>query len=81
MDLTVCPECAEPAEIRWRAVLESTDGPIEHAKIVCSRRHWFLLPVAALARSEPAVSLEPWNASRCAADAGVHRSGTEAARL
>jgi hypothetical protein len=58
MDLTVCPECAEPAEIRWRAVMESTDGPIEHAKILCNRRHWFLLPVAALARPEPAVSVE-----------------------
>jgi hypothetical protein len=47
---TVCHEHAVPDEIRWRAVLESTDGPIEHATIVCSRRHWFLLPVAALAR-------------------------------
>lgn len=48
MDLTVCPECAEPAEIQWRAVLESTDGPIEHAKVLCVRRHWFLMPTAAL---------------------------------
>jgi uncharacterized protein YbaR (Trm112 family) len=47
MDLTVCPECAEPAEVQWRSVLESTDGPVEHAKIICARRHWFLVPVAA----------------------------------
>jgi hypothetical protein len=50
MDLTVCPECAEPAEVQWRAVMESTDGPVEHAKVLCVRRHWFLLPTAMLAR-------------------------------
>jgi hypothetical protein len=49
MDLTVCPECAAPAEIEWRAVLASTDGPIEHAKVQCVNQHWFLLPVANLA--------------------------------
>jgi hypothetical protein len=48
MDMTVCPECNELAEVEWRAVLESTDGPIEHARIRCVRRHWFLLPVATL---------------------------------
>ena len=50
MDLTICPECGAAAEVQWRAVMESTDGPIEHAKIICARRHWFFLPVAALAR-------------------------------
>jgi hypothetical protein len=50
MELTVCPECAEPAEIQWRAVLESTDGPIEHARVLCVRTHWFLLPTADLER-------------------------------
>lgn len=49
MELTVCPECSKPAEILWRAVAESTDGPVEHAKVLCVRRHWFLLPTAALA--------------------------------
>jgi hypothetical protein len=58
MDMTLCPECDEPARVLWRAVLESTDGPIEHAKVRCSRGHWFLLPVASLARSERAASLE-----------------------
>ncbi|MET1058929.1 MAG: hypothetical protein ABWX84_05000 [Nocardioides sp.] len=50
MDLTVCPECDELAEVKWRAVMESTDGPVEHAKVVCVRGHWFLLPVSHLAR-------------------------------
>jgi hypothetical protein len=49
MYLTTCPEGAEVAETQGRAVLDSTDGPIEHAKIYCVRQHWFLLPVAALA--------------------------------
>ena len=50
MDLTVCPECDELAEVQWRAVMESTDGPVEHAKVRCVRRHWFLLPVSHLVR-------------------------------
>lgn len=49
MDTTVCPECEEIAEVLWRDVLEGTDGPVEHAKIHCVQRHWFLLPVASLA--------------------------------
>lgn len=47
-DLSTCPECGGPAEVSWRAVLESTDGPVEHARVDCVERHWFLLPVAAL---------------------------------
>jgi hypothetical protein len=50
MELTVCPQCREPAEIQWRAVMSSTDGPVEHAKVLCVRRHWFLLPTAMLDR-------------------------------
>ncbi|MEI2774771.1 MAG: hypothetical protein V9G19_02145 [Tetrasphaera sp.] len=50
MDVTTCPECGAIAHVQWRAVLESTDGPIEHAKVGCLHRHWFLLPVAALGR-------------------------------
>jgi hypothetical protein len=53
MDITTCPHCGQPATVQWRAVLESTDGPIEHARIDCLNRHWFLLPVAMLDRSPP----------------------------
>jgi hypothetical protein len=45
---TDCPECGVPAEVQWRTVLASTDGPIEHARILCVRRHGFLMPVASL---------------------------------
>ena len=47
-DITNCPECGDAAEVRDRVVLESTDVPIEHAKIFCVRGHWFLMPVAGL---------------------------------
>jgi hypothetical protein len=51
MDTTTCPECGALAEVEWRDVAESTDGPVEHAKITCLQRHWFLLPVASLPRA------------------------------
>lgn len=53
MDMTSCPECGAVAEVQWRDVLESTDGPVEHAKVLCLQRHWFLLPVASLVRPTP----------------------------
>jgi hypothetical protein len=58
IDTTACPECGELAEVQWRAVLESTDGPVEHAKTACVRRHWFLLPLARL-RPEPDRTPQP----------------------
>jgi hypothetical protein len=32
-----------------RFAVPSTHGPVEHVKVQCLRRHWFLLPVASLA--------------------------------
>ncbi len=49
METTICPECSAAARIEWRAVLESSDGPVEHGKVRCENRHWFLLPLATLA--------------------------------
>lgn len=53
MDTTACPEkgCGLPAEIAHRTVLESTDGPIEHARTQCVRGHMFFLPIEMLAKS------------------------------
>lgn len=47
MDVTGCPEpgCSLPAEILDRAILESTDGPIEHARIACLGGHRFLMAI------------------------------------
>jgi hypothetical protein len=49
MDMTVCPDCGQTAEIEDRHVLESTDGPIEHARVRCLAGHWFFMPVDKLA--------------------------------
>ena len=48
IELTVCPECDASAEVLWRVTLDSTDGPIEHARVVCVRKHFFWLPVESL---------------------------------
>ena len=48
LDLVVCPECAAPAEVVDRIEFPSTDGPVEHVKVQCLSRHWFVLPTAAL---------------------------------
>jgi len=56
MDTTTCPECWAPAEVTDRFVLESTDGPIEHLRIQCAGRHWFLMSTETLARHRPAAA-------------------------
>jgi hypothetical protein len=56
LDLTVCPEpgCSSPAQVLDRSALQSTDGPIEHVRILCLNRHHFLLPVEMLTSPHPA---------------------------
>jgi hypothetical protein len=54
MDTTTCPECGAPAEVTDRFVLESTDGPIEHLRLQCAGRHWFLMATESLARHRTA---------------------------
>ena len=49
MDTTTCPDCGAPAEVTDRFALESTDGPIEHLRVQCVRRHWFVMSTASLA--------------------------------
>jgi hypothetical protein len=56
MDFTTCPDCGAQAEVVDRFVLESTDGPIDHAKVRCIDGHWFLLPIEALARAHARLS-------------------------
>jgi hypothetical protein len=56
IDTTICPECGELAEVQDRDVLESTDTPVEHVKVMCVRRHWFLLPAEQL--TSPRVKTE-----------------------
>lgn len=53
MELTICPECGTVAEVLWRTELDSTSGPVEHAKVLCLNRHGFLLPVESLTLTDP----------------------------
>jgi hypothetical protein len=48
LDMVGCPACAAPAEVVDRYVLESTDGPIEHATVLCAARHRFTVLVERL---------------------------------
>ena len=48
LDLVGCPDCGAPAEVVDRFALPSTDGDVEHVKLMCLVRHWFLLPTTAL---------------------------------
>lgn len=48
MEFVDCPECGLPAEVRDRFVLESTDGPIEHVKTQCVKRHCLTFPAVIL---------------------------------
>jgi hypothetical protein len=40
--------CGLPAEVEYRYAVESTDAPLESAKIRCPQGHWFNAPVASL---------------------------------
>ena len=64
MELTTCPECGAPAHIEQRHVLESTDGPIEHARIRCVQRHFFFLPVEHLTSTDRSPSRRTLSSAR-----------------
>jgi hypothetical protein len=49
-DTTRCPDCGGIAQVRERFVLESTDGPVEHARTSCPHGHHFVLGLEALTR-------------------------------
>ena len=58
LQLVACPQCAAPAEITDRFVLESTDGPVEHVAVHCVERHRFTVTAERLTRGVDA-DLQP----------------------
>jgi hypothetical protein len=44
LDLVACPECTMIAAVQHWDQVKSTDGPIDHVKMICVNRHWFLMP-------------------------------------
>ncbi len=47
-DIVACPECSMTAALQTRDRVESTNGPVDHVRIVCVNRHWFLMPADSL---------------------------------
>jgi hypothetical protein len=45
MDKDGGARCGLPAEVEYRYTMNSTDGPLESAKISCPRRHHFNAPI------------------------------------
>jgi hypothetical protein len=48
LDVVACPECSMTAALQRGGRVESTDGPVDHVRITCVNRHWFLMPADAL---------------------------------
>jgi hypothetical protein len=53
LELVGCPACGAPAEVVERFVLDSTEGPIEHATVRCADRHRFTVLVERLTSGQP----------------------------
>jgi hypothetical protein len=48
MDNHGAARCGLPAEVEYRYILNSTNGPLEGAKIRCARGHFFNGPIECL---------------------------------
>jgi uncharacterized protein YbaR (Trm112 family) len=48
LDFLACPECSMTATLQRGNQVESTDGPVDHVRITCVNRHWFLMPADTL---------------------------------
>jgi hypothetical protein len=66
MDKDGGTRCGLPAEVHYRYTMNSTDGPLESAKISCPRRHHFNAPIEYLTLPE-----QPAATTRAPACSGV----------
>jgi hypothetical protein len=55
LDAEGAARCGLPAEVRYRYVVASRDGPLESAMIRCPSGHWFNAPVEYLTWTDGAV--------------------------
>ena len=55
-----CPDpgCPAPAEVYAEVLLDSTDGPVRHARTLCLNRHLYHLPIEYIPGMPPALRRE-----------------------
>jgi hypothetical protein len=44
LEFAICPDCSMIATAQGDGCLGSTDGPVDHVRVTCVQRHWFLMP-------------------------------------
>jgi hypothetical protein len=44
LEIIGCPECDAPAEVLTWVSVSDSGGVVEHVRVRCVQRHWFLLP-------------------------------------
>ena len=52
LDVVACPECSMTAAGQRGDQVESTDGPVDHVRITCVNRYWFLMPADMLSATQ-----------------------------
>jgi hypothetical protein len=60
LDIPGARRCGLPAEVEDRYTAQSSDGPLECARIRCPRGHWFNGPLASLILVSPQAQTGPW---------------------
>jgi hypothetical protein len=68
LDLLGCPSCGAAAQVTERFLL----GGLEHVRVRCVRRHWYLMPAACV----PGAVLTPVRSDSTSAVLGPTRSPT-----
>jgi hypothetical protein len=59
LEIISCPQCGAPAEITQRFWLDSTDGPIQHLRIICVSKHWLTPRSDTVDQQWPATRSQP----------------------